>query len=101
MLSFPMPSQVSWPLPAAPVPVKSPSAECHILGCNVHSSHMLLLDHQQSEAAGCHPAENQKKTDLKANTDAPPTFFNKMLDMLLLLCYKWHFALKTSWIAKT
>lgn len=56
----PLPSsRVDWPPPLAPGPAGSHCGECHSLGCNVHSSHMLLWDQPRSGAAECHPAENK------------------------------------------
>lgn len=52
---------VDWPLPLVPGPAGNHCGECHSLGCNVHSSHMLLWDQIQSKAAGCHPAEYTKR----------------------------------------
>lgn len=91
------PSLVSWPLQVAPVPVEFPSAECHILGCIVHSSHMLISDHQQSKAAECHPAGNQRKNRFRKRT--PQTQMHPLNCLIkMLTCYYCIGVNDTSWI---
>ena len=56
---------VDWPLPLAPELAWSHCGACHSLGCNAHSSHMLLWGHLQSEVAECPPINRKHRTGEK------------------------------------